>query len=539
MQGKRLVGIFCGVLLCCVGLCGRIFVLSSGDETAAAADRNSTYTISIDRTRGMIYDSSLRPLLGGETTEIAVFFPGQESAEAIKSIFSDQTERQKLLDRLAEGKAFGAAIPAGSSLPASIPVFEVEQRYSSRQAALHVIGYTDGEGRGITGIERAYDSVLSAAEGTLQLRIRADALGRPLSGLEYEVTDTRNQSRKGVALTISLPIQTILQEAMDKLKTNGAAVVMEISTGKLRGVVSKPDYDPLALGDYLDRADAPFLNRAFAAFNVGSVFKIALAVAAHEKGMEDFTAFCRGSIDISGQEFGCHYPAGHGYLTLKTAIQRSCNPYFIALGQKLGGEEILRIASKLGFGSGTELCPGLVTESGNLPALQELTTPGAVASLSFGQGSLLATPIQLAEMMATIAGGGRQVKASLVEGITDASGTSIAIPSATVEQPRAIDREVAAAVTAYMVNMVEKSSADTLRPEECGGGGKTGTAETGWMMDGELAVQAWFAGFFPADNPKYAVAILAENGGYGAEVCGPIFKEIAEQIYFMEKYQEG
>lgn len=154
-------------------------------------------------------------------------------------------------------------------------------------------------------------------------------------------------------------------------------------------------------------------------YNVGSSFKLAVAAAALEEGISPaFSVNCVGGITVAGRIFYCHNRAGHQETDLRRAIEQSCNPYFVKLGQAAGGEQILGMAKALGFGRSTELAPGLTAAAGTLPTESDLQNLHELANFSFGQGKLTATPVQIAAMVSAVANGGMAVTPKLVLGTT-------------------------------------------------------------------------------------------------------------------------
>lgn len=124
---------------------------------------------------------------------------------------------------------------------------------------------------------------------------------------------------------------------------------------------------------------------------------------------------CEGFYRLGDHSYFCHERAGHGTLDLQQAMQLSCNPYFVELGQRTGAQALLRMAQRLGFGAGSQLAEGVNSSAGSLPTLAQ-ATPGELANLSFGQGRLTATPVQVAGMLAAVANGGYAVQPTLFAG---------------------------------------------------------------------------------------------------------------------------
>ena len=217
-------------------------------------------------------------------------------------------------------------------------------------------------------------------------------------------------------------------------------------------------------------------------------------------------------------------------MNMRQALEQSCNTYFIQLANQIGAEKVYEMAVLLGFGKETVLASGLVSKAGKLPDLSNLkSSSAALANFSIGQGDFLATPLQIAAMTAAVANGGAAPRPALTLGIRDADGSvRFDEPSTAV---RAMSRSTAEQLAKMMVAVVASGTGNAAAPETGGAGGKTATAETGWKAeDGSAVLQAWFTGFYPAENPQYIITVLAEDGKSGSTTAAPVFKHIADGI---------
>jgi penicillin-binding protein 2 len=214
---------------------------------------------------------------------------------------------------------------------------------------------------------------------------------------------------------------------------------------------------------------------------------------------------------------------------MQRALNVSCNAYFITLAQELGAEYLPEFVRGMGLGGGVSLAPGMTAQAGNLPTAQELQNPAELANFGFGQGVALASPLQIAAAVAEIANGGTEITPELVLGVTEDGETL-----RDIREPYALNRvmseRTAEIVRKLMVNVVAEGSGRTAAPKEGGAGGKTSSAQTGKYKDGEEIVHAWFAGFYPAEKPRYSIAVFIEGGGSGEQAAAPVFKEIADGI---------
>ncbi len=396
--------------------------------------------------------------------------------------------------------------------------------------ALHVLGYTsNNDSIGMLGIEAGYNDYLNEMSGEVYGTGQKLATGELLIHSDIYLTDDNYYSNGGVSLTIDLELQRIVEEELQAIE-KGAAVLIENETNKIRAMASTPTYDSTNISAYLHSPDAQFLNRAIEPYNVGSIFKIIVSAVAIEEGETDHIYTCTGNIDVLGQNFGCHNENGHGRIDFETAFKQSCNTYFIDISEKLDYERILEIASALQFDSSYSIAMGIDKKAGVLPSLSSLENERVIANTAIGQGDILASPLDFAMLVRTLTADGLFEIPTLIEGLVDRDGN--VIPSINKESPptRIIDESTANALLELMVKTCESGTGTNAKPINSSAGGKTSSAETGWLIDGERVVHGIFAGFFPADTKKYTLVVLAENGRSGSESANPVFKSIAERI---------
>lgn len=493
-------------------------------EPEQAANSYSSMTVDLATLKGTVYDCNMQPLTNSGTSLYAAAKPtgyalGQFKGKVLPDVFDSVTER------MSHGKCVAVQIDSHITENNDIKEISVPERYSD-SLACHIIGYSDGEGNGVSGIEKGYNGLLSEHISRVTVRFESNARGRALMGGEIRV-EGNGIPKNGVVLTIDKDIQKITEDALDASGcVRGAAVVIDVKSGGIRACVSRPVFDRSNIAASLDDENSPLINRALLPFSVGSVFKPVVAASALEKGIENFEYRCTGSVTLNGVTFNCHEEEGHGLLDMQGAIADSCNTYFIALASETGGGEIIATAEKFGFGKEIVLAEGIKSDSGVLPAADELDSKAAVANLSFGQGSLTTTPVQLCAVFAAIARGGVYCKPYLTEGEADVEG-NFTRKKDYGERIQIISPRTADILCGYLKSVVTQGSGRRAKNEYVTAAGKTATAQTGKSKNGEEIYNAWFAGWFPADEPKYAVAILIEDGGEGAVSCAPVFREIA------------
>ena len=528
---KRSLALFSILMAGIVGLMCRLYFLTMEDDLQAAATNQSSYQLNVAKLRGTIYDRNGTPLTGLNHTTIAAVSPTVEAANFLSETLPEE-EKESVFTMLSSGKPFLLKPEHNAVWSAEgIHTFSVSERYRTPQILSHVIGYLDGSGSGISGLEKAYDEYLSQTGAQISVRYPVDALSRILPGEQEKISDTSELAKKGVKLTIDTDIQRIAEIAANDYLKRGCVVVAEAGSCDLLAVVSRPDFSPTNLSAVMDREDSPLLNRAFSAYSLGSVFKLVPAAEALEEGISpDQTYHCTGSIEVDGATFHCINGTAHGDVDMNHAIAYSCNCYFIHLAQQIGGKNLLDQAERLGFGTSTELAPGLESVAGVLPSERNLSNARALANFSFGQGELTATPIQITALINAIISQGEYSRPRLVQGLTDETGSYV--EEYVAEEPQKILQiSTTEKIMEYMRSSVEFGTSSQGKPEEGGAGAKTATAETGVKIGDEELDQAWYAGFYPAQDPKYVIVVFAEDGEGGGRSCGPVFKQIANQLH--------
>ena len=510
------------VLLFCAVAVYLAWLMQKPELLQAAAGQGS-YTCTAGTAAGTIYDRNGVPLVNTRSVCTAVVSPTPEAAEALLPHVLDA---EAFYEKLAQGKPFTCTVDTADIACPDVTVLEIPQRYTTPQPAQHVIGYTQ-EGKGVAGLESAYDAVLRGVDSQWSVTFSVDGKGRPLAGEAAQVRYGANPVQ-GVMTTLDIRMQRICETAGASLQ-KGCVVVMDVESGDILGLASFPGYTPDALGEAMQDPDSPMIQRALYAYPVGSIFKLVTAACAYENGAE--TAFqwnCNGAISIGSQRFRCHDPQGHGLQNLADAMRNSCNPYFIALGQTFSGKELLETAKALGFGTETVLTSNMIGSSGTLPTLQQLKLPAEQANFSFGQGVLTATPLQITRMTCAIAGNGTLPAVRLVRGVTENGRTVLR------EETGLSETGISADTAQFLRRLMCYTAADEDfqgMPAHVSMGAKTSTAQTGRVDEsGDEYCHGWVTAFFPADCPQYAVTVLAEDGGYGNQTAAPVLRQIAAAI---------
>lgn len=409
-------------------------------------------------------------------------------------------------------------------------------RYNTDTKAKHILGYMNKvDNIGSSGLEKLYQSVLDYGQND-SVSVITDANNNLLGGLGYRIikNESNHNKKLDIRLTIDYHIQSIVEDVLDKRGLTGAVVVEDVNSGDIVAICSKPDFDPNDVEKYLDSNKRPLYNRAVAQYNIGSIFKLVDLAALFEiKPDFDMLYDCPGYIQVGDSTIKCSSfdKGGHGNIDLGQAFANSCNPYFIRMVLDIGITPVLSMSDSLGLGRETGLTlQGIDEAKGLIPTEQDVINPGDIANIAIGQGSILATPVQVANMVATIANGGTRYNVNLVDCVTDSDGNRIR-DLENKQSKRIMAKSTAESIRALMEQVISEGTGKKANMDGYGGaGGKTGSAETGQLQDDQKITQAWFAGYFPANKPKYSVAIFIENGKSGSEAAAPVFAEIGSEI---------
>jgi penicillin-binding protein 2 len=435
--------------------------------------------------------------------------------------------------------------------------------YPNGPLAAHIIGYTGfeaplssrpienndlifSESEGREGLEQVFDRELRGQPGLLQITF--DSNGKKVS----ERVARQPVPGYNVITTLDLTLQQEAEKVLAKNTNRGALVAMDPNNGEILAMASYPsfnpnDFVPIVRPDVFalysnDPAD-PLVPRAFrAAYPPGSTFKTFVGFAGLETGRitpkETFS--CPTSFTVGDHTFRNWKKVDAGRLTFKQALTQSCNTWFYQAGLKMGPEPIIDFSKRIGLGRRTGI-PLRSEASGNIPdnaymmRVHKRTIKGGdVANLSIGQGDILISPLQMAQAMSVMANGGFLHQARLVLQVQSIDNKVVAAyPDRIREQiPVAPDvreelRRALVGVTSDGMGTAHQAAVKGIEVA-----GKTGTAQ--WGPTDRQRIAAWFAGFLPADNPKYSFAALYEGepgvktggGSHAAPLIGKLFREI-------------
>ncbi len=421
------------------------------------------------------------------------------------------------------------------------------------------LGYGPGHFVGRAGVERAWESYLRGKDG--EQRMVVDVRGQELDGSDRAPRSKPLRKEPVPGLDLRLTLDMDMMRSVERAfrgHPSGAAVVVDVHTGRVRALFSKPGYDLNEMSGGLSNersqelGDNPFRplidKTTYESYFPGSTFKPISALAALQDGILSSGAHidCPGYYELGHRRFRCSHV--HGEVDMRKAIVQSCNVYFYHLAEQVGIDRLARYANEFGLGQKTGI--GINTEaSGFMPTRKWYERHhhnryhlGFTLNAAIGQGNTRVTLIQLAMMYTAIASGGTLYVPQLVERVERPDGSIVEEFEPRVRRRIAVDPAFLTYVIDGLFGVVNdpKGTAYDARIE--GGvpvAGKTGTAEVSKKKlepneDPRRAwyyrrSHAWFAGFAPADKPELAIVVLVEHGGQGGKYAAPIAIQILQE----------
>ena len=459
------------------------------------------------------------------------------------------------------------------NLPGVVIQPEYQRNHPLGAYAAHLVGYVgeiseeqltqepfqglhQGSIIGQYGIERMYDTLLRGQAG--RKIIEVDALGHE----KRTISVMSPQAGNDVYLTIDFRLQQLAEDLLDE--EAGAIVALDPRNGEILALASRPNFDPNALSRGLNPRDwrklleddrHSFTNRATQGqYPPGSTFKIIVAAAALESNTIDLsdTIRCRGGFHFGKRIYRDWKRGGHGTVDLVQAMAHSCDVYFYKIGHRIGIETIAAFAHEFGLGQKTGVdLPS--EEEGIVPSptwkkklKKKPWYPGETISASIGQGYVTVTPIQMAQVIATMANNGISYKPRVLRAILHRSSERLD------ERPIAPGRRLPIAIERLesikkgLLAVVTDGTARTARSSIVTIAGKTGTAQVAALRRGqeedtpkELRDHAWFLAYAPVEQPRIAVAVLVEHMGHGGSAAAPLAKTLIEKFVKLDNQKPG
>lgn len=552
--------------------------------------RNRTRVLSLDAPRGPIFDRNGILLVDNRPSfKISVMRQDVENRSLLferLSLLLD-IEISELEARWQEGKRFPIYRPVPLAEDVSREIMERVQEnsvdlpgvltevrpvrdYLEHGSAAHLIGYLGeitetelqsgnfnqyrgGDFIGKTALERTFDPYLRGGKG--QRLVEVDVQGKLLRQLQVEPSQPGNK----VYLTLDRELQRAADEAFGS--QSGAAIALDVNSGDILAMVSRPTFNPALFargigGDewrVLAQDDRhPLQNKVISGqYPPGSTFKMIVALAALRDGIAANRSIdCKGDFVVGGSRYRCWKKKGHGPTNLKKALRESCDVWFYQVGLELGIDKLSAAAREFGLGSpvGYPL-PG--ERSGLMPSQEwkrkhynEPWYAGETVIASIGQGFVLATPMQLAVMMAAIANEGKVLKPQVIRQVEDWEGNLLLQSEPEVVRQINYSPDAWSVIHDGLVAVVNEphGTGHAAYLENVMVAGKTGTSqvvrrksdeEEELDEDGEIPYRfrphALFVAYAPAEKPEIAIAVVVEHGQSGGRAAGPIAKQIIQR----------
>ena len=580
-----------GIVLVFAGLAAGFWWLQvvQYDKYRQHAEDNHQRTLVLSAPRGAVLDRDGRVLAENRNSlNITLSREQAEDLEGTVALLADLagvplSELRAIVERhrrdppfrpvvLIRDAAFDqvAAVAAHARELPGIYVQELPVRfYPAGEVAAHILGYVgevseaqmatpefEGVRRGAivgkSGIERTYNRLLMGRDGAR--RVVVDNVGREIRVLDERLPLEGRQ----IQLTLDYDLQEAAEDAFGDAGFNGSAVFLDPRSGEVLALVSRPAYDPNVFARGIDGETWGRLNRdrlrplnhraLQGRYSPGSTFKVAMAIAALEEGVvtPDFRVACNGGRVVHGRFFRCH--STHGSVDMREALEKSCNSYFYALGERMEIDQIHKWGTALGLGelSGVDLpheVRGLMPSTAwKRERRGERWYPGETISVAIGQGAVSVTPISLAVMMATVANGGTRVTPHLLKAVNEGQGFERVrrpVPRSRVSiSPTTLD--VVTEGLRFVVNRAGTGRRGRIYGRDVMG--KTGTAQV-ISLQGRAAVagsseqdfrdHGWFVFAAPAGAPEIAGAVFGEHNEHGY-LSAPIARHVLE-TYFAKK----
>lgn len=428
---------------------------------------------------------------------------------------------------------------------------DTKRYYPKGEFLAHVLGSTNVDGQGLTGVELQYNEYLSGVPG-----VRISEIERNEENLSYTISNfTEPIDGKDVTLTTDSKIQAIAEKVAEKGLVDNQAkrvsiMVMNPNNGEILAMVNKPDFDPNnafdGFEDFSGETDGEKLQKMWRnslvndTFEPGSIFKVVTMVTALEEGIasESDTFECGGGLQVGSHTIKCWKTSGHGSQILPQILQNSCNVGFMKLGEKIGKETLNEYIKKLGFGKTTGIdLPG---EASGIVKKTESITESDLATISFGQTNTV-TAIQYMQAFNALANGGSLIQPHILKEVSHYDNTGTKIVDETFEpviSKNVLSAKSTATLRDYLERTVNEGGSNKSYIEGYHIGGKTGTAQkvnsvTGGYESGKYISS--MAAMAPIDSPEITAFISIDepsNGAYYAGVVtAPLMKILLTDIF--------
>lgn len=565
----------------------RLFYLQiyKGEEYRNFSERNILRALEFPAPRGRVFDRNGEKILYNKPSFNIRAFPREitdveDLAEKLAKIMNvPEKELRKKLRKIAGLKNFYPVTIAKDISREELLLLEKSKEalegiflevghkrfYPHGEATTVLLGYTGiadpkevraygrikaGNELGKMGVEKAFDSELRGTNGLEYVMVNAH--GKVISDSVGALLPARKSREmvqgRDIHLTIDAQLQKVAYDALGEEK--GAIVAMDVRSGEILAMVSRPSYRPEHISKGLSpeqkkKESFSLLNRSTeGTYPPGSVLKIITAFAFLKERTADprLSVHCPGYHLINNQRFNCWREEGHGHINLHRAIVESCDVYFYKLSLKLGVDGIYPYLKKFGLGERTGIA--LPEKHGVNPSrtwkrkrLKEPWYPGETAMLAIGQGYVTATPLQINIMTSAIANGGIIVKPKIRK-------TDEERPLRLSGAVQRLDAKSVSFLKKALYGAVNEHGGTGIyaRSKITSVSGKTGTAQVVSAKVESTKKQfkdhAWFTSYAPSDSAEISVTVLVENGGSGSVAAAPIAKKIIETYFRLKRERE-
>jgi len=400
-----------------------------------------------------------------------------------------------------------------------------------------------GDYLGQWGLEKEWQEELGGRKGGRFLEVNA-------LGQEVRLVNTKESvAGNNLVTTLDWKLQKVAQESLQG--RSGAVVVLKPATGEVLAMASSPTFDPSSFNRRLSAKEwnalltdpqKPFQNRVTQGqYPPGSTYKMITALAGlGEKVITPETSFfCNGALPYGNRVFHCWRAGGHGSVNLHKAIVQSCDVYFYNVGMRVGVDRLAHYAQLFGLGQPTGIAlysekGGLIpTSAWKLKRFKQPWQPGETLSLAIGQGYNTVTPLQMAQVTATLANGGSLLRPSLVKRLVSPRGEVIREFQPQKVRELRLNPEHLQLIRQGMAGVVNEpgGTGGAARIWGVVAAGKTGTAQVVALGKKGGKDHAWFVAFAPLEAPELAMAIVVEHGGHGGAAAAPIARRIFEAYF--------
>ena len=568
----------------------RLFYLQvvQADMWKEKASSQQMYSTSITATRGNIYDRNMKTLARSVTVWTVFISPAEmkeEQRELVASGLSEilDVDYDMVYEKSLKTWRYNETIKkkvdndTADAVTAFIQENDIRGIYLTEESmryypygnlASTVLGFTGSDGSGAYGLEAYYNKALSGTDGVIASVRNAKGTAMPFS--EQQIYDA--EDGQSLVLTIDETVQHYLEKHLEnavqehEVQNRAVGIVMNVKTGEILAMSTKPDFDPNepsaiydtttaeALAEQLEEAGgdeekldayyealgeaqlAQWRNKAISdPYEPGSVFKLITASAALETGTVTGSTpfYCPGYIEVAGNRIACWKAGGHGNLDFVGAIKGSCNPAFIMTGQALGAELFMEYLDKFGLYdvTGVDL-PGEATSIMHSRETMLNENMASLSSASFGQ-TFKVTALELMTAVNATVNGGYLMQPYVVSQVLDSDGNVISSTEPVVVR-QVISEETSALVASYAEQVVSGEGGSGARAAVPGYriGGKTGTSQK-LDQEGDETILSFY-GFAPADDPEIAVLVMLDepqkNNQYGSVIAAPVVGNILADI---------